>query len=172
MIEHAKCSLDVLFHRSRPSWLQLFFAAPFKTLAKTPYGYRSWHHPTKLLTTVTVACISDTHNQFPAIPDGDLLLHAGDPSQGGTLQEIQRTLDWLHNLPHQYKVVIARNHKLLLDPRKSFSDAERMLLNGHGLIYLQDSSRSLRLKDGRILHLCEVLGLENMAFGHLSICAE
>lgn len=65
---------------------------------------------------ITLVCISDTHNTEPAhIPPGDVLLHAGDLSQYGTFDEIQRQLTWLASQPHQHKVIIAGNHDLLLD---------------------------------------------------------
>ena len=36
-----------------------------------------------------VICISDTHNSKPPLPDGEILLHAGDLSQYGLVDEIQ-----------------------------------------------------------------------------------
>lgn len=146
-------SLDALLHRSRPTWLQLFIVSPIKTLAKTLYSYRSWYYLPKPANSITVVCISDTHNRFPKVPNGDLLIHAGDLSQGGTQQEVQRTLDWLKDEPHQFKVVIAGNHELLLDDQKGFSNAERRSLNWYDLVYLQDSTKSLRFKNGRTLNI-------------------
>ena len=64
---------------------------------------------------LTVVCISDTHNTQPTIPPGDLLLHAGDLTAWGTFSEIQAQLNWLNEQPHQYKVIVAGNHDLLLD---------------------------------------------------------
>ena len=65
---------------------------------------------------ITVVCISDTHNSQPDVPDGDVLIHAGDLTQSGTLVEIERAVGWLRGLPHRYKIVVAGNHDLLLDP--------------------------------------------------------
>lgn len=65
---------------------------------------------------IRIVCISDTHNLQPELPDGDLLLHAGDLSQRGSFDEIQAQLDWLNAQPHKQKIVIAGNHDLLLDP--------------------------------------------------------
>ncbi|MCJ1313576.1 hypothetical protein MMC25_007255 [Agyrium rufum] len=65
---------------------------------------------------VKVVCISDTHNKTPIIPDGDILVHAGDLTNKGTFAELQAQLDWLSRLPHAHKIVIAGNHDLLLDP--------------------------------------------------------
>ena len=154
MVGNNKDPLGALLHRPPPSWLQLFLASPLKEVAKTLYSYRPRYGKSTLAeNAVTVVCISDTHNRFPDIPEGDLLVHAGDLSQGGTYQEIQRTLDWLQDQPHQYKVVIAGNHDLVLDPQKGRPDVERTSLNWHNLIYLQDSSQSLCFKNGRILNL-------------------
>jgi Calcineurin-like phosphoesterase len=147
-------SLDALIHRPEPSWLQLLFATPSKTLAKTLCAWRSPSQPVELADApIVVVCIADTHNKFPDVPGGDLLVHAGDLSQGGTRREIQSTLDWLRDLPHRHKVVIAGNHELLLDPEKGFPDSERSSLDWHDLIYLQDSSISLRFTGGRVLSI-------------------
>ncbi len=43
---------------------------------------------------ITVDCLSDTHNQQLNIPEGDLLLHAGDLTAKGTFQEeLQNQID-------------------------------------------------------------------------------
>ncbi|KAI4175592.1 MAG: hypothetical protein LQ343_001583 [Gyalolechia ehrenbergii] len=81
---------------------------------------RSFHLPPPRAslppTPIQVICISDTHGTHPPVPPGDLLLHAGDLTEWGTFPEIQAQLDWLSAQPHKYKVVIAGNHDLLLDP--------------------------------------------------------
>lgn len=145
MFKDNKSTLDAL--------LQQFFASPVKTLAKNLSYCISRPSITKPRDAITVVCMSDTHNRFPEVPGGDLLIHAGDLSERGTRHEIQNTLDWIHGLPHEHKVVVAGNHELLLDPQKGFPDAERTLINWHDIIYLQDCSRSLRFQCGRILNL-------------------
>lgn len=59
-----------------------------------------------------VVCISDTHSLHDQveIPDGDLLIHAGDFCNHGTRGEAKRFLKWFGSLPHQHKVFIAGNH--------------------------------------------------------------
>ncbi|KAF9653122.1 hypothetical protein BDM02DRAFT_3108273 [Thelephora ganbajun] len=59
-------------------------------------------------------CISDTHNCTPVVPDGDILLHAGDIS-AGVPESMESMFDWLKSLPQQTKVVIAGNHDVCLD---------------------------------------------------------
>lgn len=51
-------------------------------------------------------CISDTHARSFAVPDGDVLLHAGDLTNTGTLEEFETTIDWLCRLPHKVKMCV------------------------------------------------------------------
>ncbi|KAI0807855.1 Metallo-dependent phosphatase [Fomes fomentarius] len=60
-------------------------------------------------------CISDTHSYIFPVPPGDVLLHSGDLSGHGTLQDLKVTLNWLKSLPHPAKFFIAGNHDLALD---------------------------------------------------------
>ncbi|XP_022111965.1 metallophosphoesterase MPPED2-like isoform X1 [Acanthaster planci] len=68
---------------------------------------------------VRFVCISDTHNQaarlLPTIPDGDILIHAGDFTNIGRPREIKRFNEFLGQLPHRHKVVIAGNHEVTFD---------------------------------------------------------
>ena len=60
-----------------------------------------------------LVCISDTHSlhhRIPDIPDGDVLIHAGDSLGQGTLENIEELNEWLGTLPHRHKIVIAGNH--------------------------------------------------------------
>jgi len=50
-------------------------------------------------------CISDTHDCTPVVPDGDVLLHAGDIS-AGIPESVKSMFDWLKGLPHQTKVSV------------------------------------------------------------------
>ncbi|RAH81256.1 hypothetical protein BO86DRAFT_363450 [Aspergillus japonicus CBS 114.51] len=67
---------------------------------------------------IRVVCISDTHTlEWADIPDGDLLIHAGDLSNDGSAREIQQAVNWLRRLPHAHKVVICGNHDSYFDVR-------------------------------------------------------
>lgn len=48
--------------------------------------------PSRLL---RVVCISDSHNDnaSSSIPDGDILIHAGDMTDTGTVAELQSAFD-------------------------------------------------------------------------------
>lgn len=56
--------------------------------------------------------LSDTHNRLSdvKVPDGDVLIHAGDSTMGGTPREIIVFSQALHALPHKTKICIAGNH--------------------------------------------------------------
>lgn len=76
-----------------------------------------------------VVCLSDTHGMGDMIkvPDGDILIHAGDLSMRGRSLEIAQVGTWLGGLPHKHKIVVPGNHDFLFqkDPdvaRKLISD--------------------------------------------------
>jgi len=66
---------------------------------------------------VRFVCISDTHNDHSRleVPDGDVLLHAGDFTKNGTEKEIKAFNEWMGTLPHKHKIVCAGNHDITLD---------------------------------------------------------
>ena len=84
-----------------------------------------------------LVCISDTHSlhrRIPEIPDGDVLIHAGDCLGAGTLGDVENLNDWVGTLPHQYKIVIAGNHDAAFQETPDL--AREALTNA---IYLEDS---------------------------------
>lgn len=61
--------------------------------------------------TLRIVLMSDTHlDQDFDVPEGDLLLHSGDLTHTGTLEEAHAVGEFLRRLPHRHKVVIAGNH--------------------------------------------------------------
>jgi predicted phosphohydrolase len=87
-----------------------------------------------------VVCLSDTHNRQGrfTVPDGDILVHAGDFSMMGRHDELVRVATWLAALPHRHKIVVAGNHDWMfqLDPPRA-----RSLLAG--VTYLEDSAATV-----------------------------
>lgn len=83
-----------------------------------------------------IVCISDTHRQHRRIqvPDGDVLIHAGDFCGRGTLAEVEDFNKWLGTLPHAECIVIAGNHDL---PFEEAPEAARELITY--ATYLEDS---------------------------------
>ncbi|KAF4151848.1 hypothetical protein CNMCM6936_003640 [Aspergillus lentulus] len=94
--------------------------------------------------TIRVVCISDTHNTQPPLPDGDLLIHAGDLTQSGTQAELEAQIDWLDRQPHRYKVAIAGNHELCLDPNaQAKAPGHNEPVDWKSIRYLENSSTIL-----------------------------
>ncbi|CAD7956293.1 unnamed protein product [Amoebophrya sp. A120] len=77
-----------------------------------------------------IVCVSDTHGRTakmpgtPLLPEGDLLIHAGDISNKGKREEVFEFLDWFRSQPHRHKVWIAGNHDLTLD-REAYRNASK-----------------------------------------------
>jgi predicted phosphodiesterase len=70
---------------------------------------------------IKIVCISDTHDLHRnlSIPEGDILIHAGDITyfgESGTLYEFN---EYMGSLPHSHKIVIAGNHDFCIadDPK-------------------------------------------------------
>ena len=63
-----------------------------------------------------VIFFSDTHGRHEQVivPNGDLLLFAGDMSFAHSSYDIIAFNDWLGTLPHKYKLITAGNHDLFL----------------------------------------------------------
>ncbi len=84
-----------------------------------------------------LVCISDTHSlhhRILNVPDGDVLIHAGDCLGQGTLENIEELNEWLGTLPHRHKIVIAGNHDWAFQETPEL--ARQALTNA---IYLEDS---------------------------------
>lgn len=89
-----------------------------------------------------IVCLSDTHNCNGQIivPDGDILIHAGDATIRGTEHEIEEFLGWFSSLPHQFKIFVAGNHDWLYETNNHLA---RLLTANFNIKYLQDSSISI-----------------------------
>ena len=82
-----------------------------------------------------IVCISDTHEQHERIvvPNGDMLICAGDVTANGSTIALQRFGRWMQQQPHAHKILIAGNHDWCFER------------NGQSLLppdihYLQDSA--------------------------------
>lgn len=112
--------------------------------------------PPKDKAPIRIVCLSDTHDQIPKkVPDGDLLIHAGDLTNAGTVDDIQSQIDWLASLPHRHKVLIAGNHDSWFDVRSRKLEDKKTARRPDfkGLHYLQNSSVALDFADGRKLNV-------------------
>lgn len=86
---------------------------------------------------LTIVCVSDTHgfHDRTVVPDGDVLVHAGDLTRRGELDDVARFDAWLAGLPHRHKVVICGNHDWCFQ-RRPVESRGRL----RHAIYLQDES--------------------------------
>jgi Icc-related predicted phosphoesterase len=85
-----------------------------------------------------IVAVADTHlyhTDLGILPDGDVLIHAGDLLRGGSLEELRAAVAWLHAQPHRHKVFVAGNHDRCFERQL----AEARLLLGESFVYLQDA---------------------------------
>jgi Icc-related predicted phosphoesterase len=102
---------------------------------------------------VRIVAVADTH-LFPRlarafdVPEGDILVHAGDLLAHGTLDELARAMEWMRKMPHRTKVVVAGNHEMCIE-RARDRDAALAMLEAAGVVYLEDASRTI---DGLVFY--------------------
>ncbi|KAH1582472.1 hypothetical protein KXW39_003686 [Aspergillus fumigatus] len=66
-------------------------------------------------------CVSDTHGYAPSeagfkLPAGDVLIHAGDLTNQGSLSELRKTIEWISKADYEVKIIVCGNHDITLDP--------------------------------------------------------
>ncbi len=83
-------------------------------------------------------CISDTHEKHARLylPEGDVLIHAGDMSSRGFKSEIDAFMGWFTVQPHPYKILIAGNHDFFFEKA---TEEEIQAKIPDNVIYLNDS---------------------------------
>jgi Icc-related predicted phosphoesterase len=90
---------------------------------------------------MNITFISDTHNMHDQItmllPGGDVIVHCGDFTRRGYIQETQSFLKWYDALPYTHKIFIAGNHDFCFESQKA--DTQDILKEYPSLIYLEDS---------------------------------
>lgn len=88
-----------------------------------------------------IIAFSDTHSRRPwfRIPEGDVLIFAGDMTLHGRLDEVVKFNEFLGRLPHPHKLVIAGNHDTCFQTYPAESRAR--LTNA---IYLEDQSVTIQ----------------------------
>lgn len=84
---------------------------------------------------VTIDCISDTHDFFPTLEGGDVLIHAGDATMIGSEKQILRFLNWYQAQPYKHKILIAGNHDFGFEKNSIYAEE----CARKGIHYLNDS---------------------------------
>lgn len=80
----------------------------------TPKGRKSMQEGINTPKRITVVMLSDTHEQHrkAVVPNGDLLIHAGDFTYFDRVPKITEEFNaWLGELPHRHKIVVPGNHE-------------------------------------------------------------
>jgi len=95
-----------------------------------------------------LVAISDTHNQHKKmlpIPDGDILIHAGDFTVMGRHTNTRKFLQWFASQPHPWKILVAGNHDI------SFHTEPKFKLDALEQHYLDDNHFYLENEGIRLL---------------------
>ncbi len=92
--------------------------------------------PYPRLNPIKVVCISDTHEKHKRLqlPEGDILIHAGDFTWTGKQQPTLDFLDWLEAQPFKRKILISGNHDFYFEYGKNMDR-----LKGRAIHYLMNS---------------------------------
>jgi Icc-related predicted phosphoesterase len=93
-----------------------------------------------------IVCISDTHGQHKRmrhpLPEGDILIHAGDATNVGSQDNVREFVHWFQNLKgYDTKIFIAGNHDWAFERKPAWLGH---LINDENLsqsdvVYLEDS---------------------------------
>jgi Icc-related predicted phosphoesterase len=87
---------------------------------------------------IRFVCMSDSHTQTPSsLPEGDILIHAGDWSNNGSTQDLIKFCDFIAKAAQKYKhvVVIAGNHDWCAEEKPQLTQE---YIESAGAVYLND----------------------------------
>ncbi|PCH35138.1 Metallo-dependent phosphatase [Wolfiporia cocos MD-104 SS10] len=146
--------MEALLDRQPPTAWESFLTSPKSFVARYLYGIscqEALQGIHELENAVEVVCISDTHSAHHALPglhSGDVLIHAGDLTNSGTVEELHDALTWLESHPHPHKIFVAGNHNRgLADP-----DIRSFVLSAHpSLTYLENNCTTLNVRGRRLV---------------------
>ena len=92
-----------------------------------------------------IVCISDTHSLHEGmlynIPNGDILIHAGDCTNVGRQNEVREFIEWFQNIEgFTYKIFIAGNHDFAFEREPTWLNLylDPNILAEHNVTYLED----------------------------------
>lgn len=107
-----------------------------------------------------IVAISDTHNYTNGdfnVPDGDLLIHAGDATFNGYSKEIEKFGQWFRKLPHKHKIFVPGNHDTL------FEDSEGAALTA----FFGEPSYRVRSREGVTVLINDFMIVDGLKiYGH------
>lgn len=77
-----------------------------------------------------IVLIADTHNHTPELPNGDILVHAGDATMNGTREEIEKFDAWLGKLNYKHILFTPGNHDFLFERVNVLKNATVLINKG------------------------------------------
>jgi Icc-related predicted phosphoesterase len=85
-----------------------------------------------------IVAFADTHTLHNRItvPDGDVLICAGDFCSTGNIEQLKRFKNWFLKLPHKYKIIVAGNHDRICE-QVSSAELDKLFSPA---IYLEDQT--------------------------------
>ena len=87
-----------------------------------------------------IVCISDTHCNLKKVtlPEGDILVHAGDALSRGTLSEFMRFIKNIEKLKSKYEniIYVPGNHDIVTEKNEDLIKKECI---SRGIIYLNNA---------------------------------
>jgi Icc-related predicted phosphoesterase len=69
--------------------------------------------------------LSDTHgkhHELQNLPQADMIIHAGDITWHGTVEEVTDFVEWFGLLDYKYKIFIGGNHDFCLEEKEAETD--------------------------------------------------
>jgi len=77
-----------------------------------------------------IVLIADTHNCTPELPNGDMLVHAGDATMNGTKEEVEKFDAWLGTLNYKNILFTPGNHDFLFEKVNILKNATVLINRG------------------------------------------
>jgi len=94
-----------------------------------------------------IVCISDTHSlhngMTHTLPEGDVLIHAGDCTNVGRENDVRGFIEWFKGIDgFKYKIFIAGNHDFAFEQEPAWLNSyiDPNILLEHNVTYLEDGS--------------------------------
>lgn len=88
-----------------------------------------------------IVLLSDTHNlhRFVFPRKADLIIHSGDMTESGTLEELEDFAEWWNRLNYELKIIVPGNHdsqfsKLYTESRSIFDNKTQVLIQSKFLL--------------------------------------
>ena len=108
-----------------------------------------------LAESLNIVAMSDTHGMHTEmecdIPDGDVLIHAGDFCGRGLMEEVHGFAAWMGSQPHRYKLVTAGNHDR---PIEEHEQASREVFANYGIELLIGDTVEIAFIKGSFRNSC------------------